>query len=178
MSADPFTTALAFIWRPENDGQGFHDDPRDPGGATSWGATYATYTAWLAMHKLSMSLAAFKVLPQSAFTPFYRALFWQACRCDELPPGVAVSVFDAAVGSAPAHAIKFLQTAAGAVADGVFGPMTMAVVKGHAPDDLIRSMWLLRDKFYADLPTFRIYGRGWDRRAADCEALSLSFVAP
>lgn len=169
--------ALPFIWRPENDGQPFHDDPRDAGGATSWGVTFSTWAAWRRLHAQPAWYATFQTLPRGAFAALYRALFWQAVRGDEVHPAVAVSLFDAAVGSAPLHAIEFLQTVLGVTVDGIFGNTeTMPAVRHADPADLVRDLWKQRDAFYSELPTFRIYGNGWERRAVDCERLSLSLI--
>lgn len=178
MTPDTFTDiALPFVWRPENDGQSFHNDPRDPGGATSWGVTFSTWSGWQRMHSQSAAFATFHDLARDAFAPLYRTLFWQAVRGDEVHPAVAVSLFDAAVGSAPRHAIEFLQSVLGVDQDGVFGNVeTMPAVRSHDPADIVQRLWKARDAFYEALPTFRIYGNGWERRAADCERLSLSLI--
>ena len=73
MLRDYFPTALSFIWRPDNDGQPFHDTPHDPGGATNWGVTYSTWTGWQQLHKLPVSMDAFKALGKDDFQPLYRA---------------------------------------------------------------------------------------------------------
>ena len=81
MLRDYFPTALSFIWRPDNDGQPFHDTPHDPGGATNWGVTYSTWTGWQQLHKLPVSMDAFKALGKDDFQPLYRAQFWNSIRC-------------------------------------------------------------------------------------------------
>lgn len=169
--------ALPFIWRVENDGQPFHNDPRDPGGATSWGVTFSTWASWQRLHNQPAMFATFRSLARDAFMPLYRLLFWQAVRGDEVPPAIAASLFDAAVGSAPLHAIQFLQTVLGVTVDGIFGNKeTMPAVLRADPADLVHGLWQNREAYYVRLPTYRIYGRGWDRRAADCERLSLSLI--
>ncbi len=171
-----FDDAMAFNWRPENDGQGFHDDPRDPGGATSWGVTFATWTAWQALHRAPADLETFRALPATAFLPLYHTLFWTAVQGDSLPPGVSLSVFDAAVGSAPAHAARFLQAVVGTVQDGMIGPVTLAAARALVPAQVITCLCEEREAYYARLPTFRIYGRGWNRRAEDCQKLALTIA--
>jgi lysozyme family protein len=174
---DPFDTALAFAWRPENDGQGFHNDPRDPGGATTWGVTFGTWSGWQRMHGAVPTLAAFQALGPDDLRPLYRALFWNACRCDSLHPAVALVVFDAAVGSAPAHAARFLQSVLHVAQDGAIGPVTLAAAAQQPPAHLVNALTLARESFYAGLAAFRIYGNGWDRRAEDCRRLALSMCA-
>ena len=175
---DPFETALAFIWRPDNDGQSFHMTANDPGGATSWGVTFSTWASWERLHGRQPALAVFRTLGMADFRPLYRAWFWNACRCASLPPGVDLTVFDAAVGSAPAHAARFLQSVVGADQDGEIGPLTCAAAARMPAADVINKLVATREAFYAALPTFRYFGRGWDRRAEDCRALALSMAAP
>lgn len=178
-ATDLFGTALGFIWRPENDGQGFHDDPSDPGGATSWGVTFATWSGWARLHGLrAVTLDAFKSLGQPDFSPLYQAWFWNACCCGDLPAGVGLSVFDTGVGSAPAHAVRFLQSVLGVAQDGLIGPATLAAAVRTPPRRIIDALCVQRETFYASLPMFRIYGNGWDRRAEDCRHLALGLAAP
>lgn len=175
---DPFDIALAFNYRPENDGQGFHMTPNDPGGATSWGVTFGTWASWQRMHGAGALLSVFQTLGPDDFRPLYRAWFWNACRCDSLPLGVGLTVFDAAVGSAPAHAVRFLQSVLHVDQDGECGPITLAAAASASPAHVINELCMQREAFYASLPTFRYFGRGWDRRAEDCRRLALSLVNP
>ena len=43
MVASSFQPSLAFVWRPENDGQSDHTDPGDSGGETNMGVTIASW---------------------------------------------------------------------------------------------------------------------------------------
>jgi lysozyme family protein len=55
----------------------------------------------------------------------YKELYWDPCRCDEMPYSVAFQVFDAACGSGPGRAIELLQEALGIAQDGKCGPVTI-----------------------------------------------------
>lgn len=176
MATTAFDAALAFIWRPENDGQGFHNDPRDPGGATSWGVTFSTWCGWQIMHGARPTLEIFKTLGPAELTPLYRTLFWNAIHGDELAPGVSLMVFDAAVGSGPGNAARWLQATVGVTQDGAIGPVTLAAAARSIPARLVNSLASEREAFYARLPTFAVYGRGWDRRCEDCRRLALSLA--
>ena len=105
MSEDPFDPAFAFVVeRPDNDGQPCHVTPNDPGKATAWGVTFASYgSAWQRMHGATPTLAAFQALTMADTSPLYRALFWNAKPVLlHYPTASASWVFgDAAVGSAP-----------------------------------------------------------------------------
>ena len=56
----------------------------------------------------------------------YRAEYWNAIRGDDLPPGLDLVAFDAAVNSGPSRGARWLQTAVSANADGKIGPATIA----------------------------------------------------
>lgn len=172
-----FDDAMAFVWRPENDGQGFHNDPRDPGGATTWGVTFTTWSGWQRLHGYTSLLDDFKRLEPKDLRPIYRALFWNAIHGDALPAGVSLMVFDAAVGSGPGNAARWLQQVLGGlVVDGAIGPATLARVHAVDPAEVVNYLADRREAFYADLPTFPIYGRGWDRRCEDCRAEALRII--
>jgi lysozyme family protein len=67
-----------------------------------------------------------QTLTRESAIEIYRQRYWQAMRCGELPPSLAVQVFDAAVNQGVAGATLCLQLAAGVVPDGLLGPRTMA----------------------------------------------------
>ena len=173
---DPFDPAMSFVWRPNNDGQGYHDDPQDPGGATTWGVTFTTWSGWQRMHGAVPTLATFRVLGPDHLRALYRALFWNACQCAALPIGIGLMTFDAAVGSAPLHAARWLQSVVGVPQDGEIGPQTIAAARQMPVTTIINALATTRESFYASLPTFRYYGNGWDRRAQDCRVLALGMA--
>ena len=175
---DPFQTALDFIWRPANDGQPFHDDdPDDPGGPTAWGVTYETWAFWRHTHNYPASLATFSLLARIEFVPFYRECVWAPCRCDDIPPAIALGLFDAAVMSGIGRSIRFLQSALGVPADGVFGPVTMAALNAiQELPDLVMRFCEVRGEFYDKLRGEVKYDAGWHRRAADCAKLALTLI--
>lgn len=57
---------------------------------------------------------------------FYRARFWDPCKCDEIQsPKVATSIFDFAINSGTETAKRLAQKAAMVESDGSFGPVTL-----------------------------------------------------
>lgn len=174
---DLFPTAMGFFWRPENDGQGFHDSPHDPGGATSWGVTFASWQAWQVQHKAPVpTIAQFAALPKETFLPLYRANYWNATRCGNLG-SIGVQVFDIAANAGPGNAAKFLQTVLRIDVDGELGPETVMRVNQADPQMLNVALCARREAFYASLPTAEYFGRGWDRRAEDCRAYVSALLA-
>ena len=145
---------------------GFGDDGRDPGnwtgGRCGAGACRGTKYGISAASYPTLDIAG---LSLEAARAIYRRDYWNAVRGDELPAGLALLVFDAAVNNGVGHAIRWLQAAAGVAADGVFGPRTMAaVLKAASGTVLLAEFQSVRLVFMAGLPAWRTFGRGWARR--------------
>lgn len=172
---DLFPTAMAFVWRPENDGQPLHLSANDPGGSTSWGVTFTTWAGWQRLHNAPVSMEAFTACVQSDFLPLYRAMFWNASRCGNMGP-IGIQVFDIAMGSGPGSAARFLQTILGVEVDGEIGPLTIAALNNAAPAAINFALCNERERFYAALPTAKYFARGWDRRAEGCRDLVASMI--
>lgn len=140
---------------------GYVNHPRDPGGPTNLGITQATLSHWLGH---PASVADVQALTPATVAPIYRANYWRAAGCDALPVGVDYVVFDAAVLSGIQRAVKTLQAAAGAEADGHLGPHTLTAVAALPRTDLIRAFCDRREAFFRSLGTFDTFGRGWLNR--------------
>jgi lysozyme family protein len=140
---------------------GYVNHPRDPGGMTNLGVTKRVYEAWVG-HEVDE--AAMRALTPDDVAPIYRANYWDAVWGDHLPSGVDFSVFDWAVNSGPARAVKALQRIVGSVSDGIMGPKTMQAVMNMDAEKIIDMMHGERQRFYERLDTFDTFGRGWTRR--------------
>ena len=105
---DQFSNAMAFVERPDFDGQGPHCSPNDPGAWTNHGVTFATWAAWQTLHGAVKSLDLFKSLQLADFYPLYRSMFWNSCQCGNMG-AIGIQVFDVAVGSGPGTAGQFVQ---------------------------------------------------------------------
>lgn len=88
--------------------------------------------------------------------------------CEDVPPELTYSLFDAAVNSGVVQARKWLQQALGLEADGLIGPKTRAAI-GLVDDPMaLKSAYNgIRLRFMASLPTWPSFGKGWARRIAD-----------
>lgn len=142
---------------------GYVDHPKDPGGCTNLGITRATLERW---RREAVDCAAVRALGVAEATAIYRAHYWNAVRGDELPAGVDLVVFDAAVNSGRRRAVEWLQEALLLnQVDGAIGPVTLGAVARH-PDRaaLVEAMIALRLRFLRGLRTFDTFGRGWTRR--------------
>ena len=132
---------------------GYVNDPADPGGETKFGISKRSYPDY-DIKKLTLDKAK----------AIYRWDYWNPARCDDLPPGVALVVFDAAVNSGVGQSVRWLQLAVDAQPDGVIGPKTLAAVKKSPVAGLIVELLEIRLAFMERLPTYSRFGRGWRNR--------------
>ena len=139
---------------------GYVDHPDDPGGATNWGITEAVARA-------NGYQGEMRDLPVATAKDIYRRLYWTPCGCDNLPLSIRFDVFDAAVNSGVVQAIKWLQRAIGATADGVVGPVTLRTVAEQNPDAVRRRFNGARLRMLTDSKNWPVFGKGWARRVAD-----------
>jgi len=126
-----FEACLALVLKSEG---GFVNNPKDPGGATNFGVTKATYEQFTGK---TVSVDDMRSLTVDEITPLYRRMFWDAVHGDDLPAGVDYAVFDYAVNSGTGRAAKALQQALGVVVDGALGAQTLAAVKAADPEELV-----------------------------------------
>lgn len=108
---------------------------------------------------------------------FYRREFWNELRCDDLPEGVDIAVFDAAIPSGPRDAAIWLQKSCGAKADGWIGPKTIAAAMKVHPSIIIRGITARRQLHYIGLADFHVFGAGWFNRSLDCYRTALANMA-
>lgn len=158
-----FPEALAHTLRFEG---GWANHPNDPGGATMKGVTHKTYAQYLGRDVTHDELRA---ISDEHLADIYRKRYWDACRCDALPGGLDIAVFDTAVNAGPAQATRLLQRIVGVPADGAIGPKTIAAVNDYMADHglhtLIEAYTEARHNFYRLLPTYVHFGEGWRKRA-------------
>ena len=91
--------------------------------------------------------------------------YWDAFNGDSLLPAVALVVFDFAFNAGVHEAVVILQRVLGVTEDGDCGPETQAAANCTEPKALIRRYTEARIAFYAKLPGWPLYGRGWAKRA-------------
>lgn len=156
---------------------GYVNHPRDPGGRTNLGVTQRTWEAWTggpANEHVMRGLTIAKV------SPLYRARYWDELRGDDLPPALALCVFDFAVNAGPARAARYLQTMVGASRDSKIGPATLAAVRSEVSREglaeAVRNFQQMRRTYYRQLGTFDTFGRGWLRRVDEVETAALRLI--
>lgn len=152
---------------------GYVDHPSDPGGATNLGITHKTLAAWRGKPVTKQDV---RNLTRDEALQIYKAQYWDAVRGDQLPAGLDYAVFDYAVNSGPARAVKDLQRVLGVGVDGIVGAQTLAAANARSASDLINALCDRRLEFVRGLSTYATFGRGWESRIASVRRNSLSIV--
>ena len=158
-----FPASLALVLKSEG---GFSNHPADPGQMTMLGVTKKVWEAWV---KRDVDEAEMRALTPEMVGPLYKAQYWDACHCSDLPRGVDYAVFDAAVNMGSGRAAKLLQTALGVTADGAIGRATIAAATAADPVELLEAFSLGKEAFYQSLPTFATFGKGWLNRVSNVQ---------
>ena len=153
-----YSTCLEIILEHEG---GFVNHPKDPGGVTNHGVTKRVYDEWIGKNS---TVEEMRNLTHEDVAPIYKKNYWDRAKCDQLPSGVDLSVFDWGVNSGVSRSAKALQRIVGVKQDGGIGPMTLQAVSEVEAEEIIEQMHYMRDNFYRSLDTFETFGKGWTRR--------------
>ena len=160
---------------------GFVDNALDPGGATNFGITRRTLAAWRGVSPWwTLPTVEVRALGQPEAGRIYKALYWDRCNADALPPGVDLSLLDFAVNSGPDRAIRTLQSQLGVVTDGFIGPLTLNALKTRigiaGVAGIIIALCNGRLSFLQRLAITATFGAGWSRRVAEIRSLALAMA--
>ena len=157
---------------------GYVNHPKDPGGETNLGVTKRVYEEW------TMSIGAdtkeMKDLEIPDVAPIYEKNYWGRMKCDDIPSGLDLCVFDFGVNAGTGRSAKYLQRMIGSTPDGGIGPNTLkalaAFVENEGLKYAIETFQANRQEYYEKLKTFETFGRGWTRRVQETtkEALEMS----
>ncbi|HWL81114.1 MAG TPA: glycosyl hydrolase 108 family protein [Roseomonas sp.] len=145
---------------------GFSNHPADPGGMTNFGVTRRTYADFLDIPEEQVTEEMMRSIPPDEVREIYRSGYWTPARCDELPPGLDLMVFDFAVNAGVRRAVRLLQEELHVKVDGSIGPMTLAAAGACNAIDLINRYAERRLAYYQGLDTFSTFGKGWTARVA------------
>ena len=145
-----FDRCLAEVLRHEG---GYVNDPHDPGGETNMGISKRSYPK-----------EDIKGMTRARAAEIYRRDYWNPVRGDDLPAGMDLVAFDAAVNSGVSRGAKWLQTALGVSADGKIGPQTIAAAKAAHPEAVIDRAVSARLAWLRTLKTWSRFGKGWTSR--------------
>jgi hypothetical protein len=117
-----------------------------------------------------------RALTPEVVKPFYKKMYWDKIRGDDLPSGVDYAAYDLAVNSGTGRAAKYLQEIAGVPSDGVIGPKSIAAIQACPADEMVDALCGMRLDFLKRLPTWDTFGKGWGRRVADVEEKAASMA--
>src|SRR5210317_1506289 len=115
MASNNYQTSLEIILHHEG---GYVNHPKDQGGETNLGVTKRVYEEWGGTKDM-------KDLTVEDVAPIYRKNYWDRMKCDDLPAGLDLCLFDFGVNAGTGRSAKFLQRMIGTVADGGIGPNTL-----------------------------------------------------
>ncbi|MGD9866716.1 MAG: glycoside hydrolase family 108 protein [Hyphomicrobiales bacterium] len=155
---DTFPDALKLVLAHEG---GYVDHPLDPGGATNRGITIGTLRQWRGK---PVTKSDVKNITFDEVAAIYRARYWDALSCDDLPRGLDYAVFDYGVNSGISRAARVLQALVGVTQDGIIGGMTLKAVSRCSSVTLINRLCDQRLSFLQRLRTWNAFGRGWTNR--------------
>ena len=165
-----FAKCLPEILKHEGGGA---DHPSDPGGATMKGITIGTYRQWKGR---TVTKAELRAISDAEVAAIYKRNYWDKVRGDDLPAGLDLVAFDAAVNSGPSRGAKWLQTALGVAADGKIGPKTIAAAEAADAATAINLALDVRLSFLKGLRTWPTFGKGWGRRVDGVRKVALGMA--
>jgi lysozyme family protein len=157
---------------------GYVWDKDDAGGETNLGVTAGAWAAYLGR---PIEPGEMKALTKDTVKPFYKQMYWDKVKGDDLPAGVDYVVFDFAVNAGVARAAKFLQRSVGAVDDGVIGGGTLGRVAVTNKQRLLDAFTEQKQRFYNGLalsnPTQQKFLKGWLARVDHVQDTAESMLA-
>ena len=172
LTSKAFQESVKHILRHEG---GLIDHPADPGGRTNRGVTQRKLDEIRAIRPDLNLPARVDDLTPLQTEWIYHIEYWQRLFCDELPPGVALAVFDAGVNAGIGRAARWLQQAVKVKADGIIGAQTLKAVKSQSPITLLNEFNARRAFHYMTLDSIDdTFGLGWARRLMDTHTSALA----
>lgn len=171
------------------------DNKKDPGGRTNKGVTQNTYNAWLKMQ--GRPAKDVYQITDAETKQIYQDEYWKPSRCDELPRGLDMIVFDTAINSGVNRAGVLLQAALNAKlppnapkldVDGRIGSKTIeatdrfgtAALRDLIDDYCNRRLAFLkaiRHKKTGEL-LWTAFGKGWGARVGNVRTVGKSMLTP
>ena len=142
---DNFDVAFAQVMKSEG---GYVWDKDDAGGETNLGVTIGAWGAYL---NRAIQPGEMKALTIEQVKPFYRTMYWDKVKGDDLPKGIDYAVFDFAVNAGVGRAAKFLQRAVSVTDDGNIGPGTLAAVAKSFAKTVLANFSKQKEDFYRGL---------------------------
>jgi len=148
-----FARCLAEILKDEG---GYVNRASDPGGPTNHGITLKTLRE---VYGSNQTINDLKAITPNEVSAIYRKNYWGSI-CDNLPAGLDLMYFNAAVNNGPGHAHTFLSA---------------AMVHTTPVHQQIINFSDIQTRFYRGLKGYAEYGRGWMNREKEITNLALSW---
>ena len=172
MTASSYDAALARLLVHEG---GYTNHPADPGGPTNFGITIYDYRKYVKPDATAADVRAMKLDEAKSI---YRAKYWAAQRCDELPAGVDYAVFDYGVNSGIGRSGKVLRRVLGlADNDWRTSDDVLAALRRRDPKQVIVAICGERLRFLQSLRTWDVFGKGWGARVAEVKTYALQLAS-
>jgi lysozyme family protein len=108
--------------------------------------------------------------------PFYKNMYWDKIKGDQLPVGIDYAAFDFAVNSGVSRAAKMLQQIAGVLVDGSLGPKSMEAIASCDPEQTVDALCDMRLDFMKRISTWPTFGKGWSARVARVKEKAISMT--
>lgn len=173
MASENFDKSLTRILVYEG---GNDDDPQDPGGRTSRGIIQSEYNVWRRKH--GQPPRDVWSASDQEIHDIYRASYWDAMRCDDLPSGLDLVAFDSGVNSGVGQAAKWFQRALGCPVTGRWDAATFSAIAADVDNDrLIGAILEKRLDMLRGLRTFGRFGRGWTDRVNSVKKIAQSWAS-
>jgi len=150
------------------------DHPNDKGGRTAFGVTQRNFDAWLANNR--KPTRDVWTITKEEISAFYHEEYWVPCRCDLMPMGVDMVVFDASVNHGVSRAIKWVQRYFKLEEVGSFGPKTTEAMRSLTnPEHFISWYLSTRREFFGKIverdPSQVVFLKGWMNRVNKLEQI-------
>lgn len=147
--------------------------PDDQGGPTNMGVTLRTYRSYCGQDK---TVADLKQMSFGTWKGIMKDMYWDKCQADKInSQPLAEIIVDWCVNSG-STGIRKVQEILSLKPDGIVGPLTLAAVNGHRPQELFDRIKAARKQFYIDIvkrnPSKKVFMNGWMNRLE-----SFAFIA-
>ncbi len=157
---------------------GYVNNSADPGGATNMGIILKLFRQWAFKFHLEPTEGGLKAMTKEQASVIYKEYFWDRIMGDGITSQpVAALLMDSIVnldelklasGRRDSTAVKFVQTAVGVTADGLFGQKTLKALNDADPKSVFESLKNSRIGYYNDLverkPALKEFHKGWLKR--------------
>lgn len=149
----------------------YSNNPKDTGGATKYGITLETLSNWRGK---KVAVKDVQALTLNEAREIYKAKYWTPINADNLPRGLDLIAFDAAVNHGVAFAMPSLQKVAGLSPTKPVDQSTIKALSLQPTEDLIEHFAMLRKERYVTRDNFATFGKGWFNRLDDVTNIALT----